>query len=399
MTAMTAMTFGRSALVDWPLDPAVTYLNHGTVGVTPRRVRDVQSRIREEIERQPSRALLRDMAEAGLGRRDGEPYRTRVAAHAVAAFLGARGDDLVFVDNVTAGVTAVLRSFPFERGDEIVLSDLAYGGVARAAMHVARERGAVIRTATMPFPRGGADFAEAYAHAVTARTRLAIVDHITAESALVLPLADIARHLRARGVAVLADGAHAPGAIAVDIPSLGVDWYAGNLHKWGWVPRSSGILWAAPERQGNLHALVPSWGLDRGFTAEFDWPGTRDPSAHLSAPAAIALMHEWGHEQIRAYNHQLAWTGARRLAERWQTVFETPEAMIGTMATVTMPASLGTSPADAQALRDALLFEDQIEVQVHSWRDRIHVRISAQIYNDMADIERLADAVGRRVVN
>ena len=383
-------------LREWPLDPSVTYLNHGTVGVTPRRVLAAQQQIRDEIERQPSRALLRELAEAGLGRQDGKPFRLRTAADAVASFLGASGADLVFVDNVTAGVTAVLRSFSFEPGDEILMSDLAYGGVARAAQQVARERHAAIRTATMPVPFRGADLTEAYEQAVTPKTRLAIVDHITAESALLLPLAGIAARLQGRGVAVLADGAHAPGAIAVDIPSLGVDWYAGNLHKWAWVPRSSGILWVAPERQTGLHALVPSWGLDRGFTTEFDWPGTRDPSAHLAAPAAIALFDEWGIDGIRAYNHELAWTGARLLAERWHSAFDTPEDLIGTMATVPVPDSLGSSPADAQALRDALLFEDGIEVQVHSWRDRIHVRISAQIYNELADIERLGDAIARR---
>ena len=390
------MIFGRSNLPEWPLDPAVTYLNHGTVGVTPRRVLAAQQQIRDEIERQPSRALLRDLAEAGLGRRDGQPFRMRVAAAAVAGFLGGRGDDLVFVDNVTAGATAVLRSFPFEPGDEILARDLGSGGVTRAALQIARERHAVIRTATMPYPFRALDIAEAYETAVSARTRVAIVDHITAESALVLPLADIAARLKARGVAVLADGAHAPGAIALDIPSLGVDWYSANLHKWGWVPRSSGILWASPHRQAGLHAIVPSWGLDRGFTTEFDWPGTRDPSPHLSAPTAIALFREWGFDEIRAHNHRLAWAGAQLLADRWQTPFDTPESMIGTMATVPLPESLGDSPEDAQVLRDALLFEDHIEVQLHAWRERLHVRISAQIYNELSDIERLADAVARR---
>ena len=121
-----------------------------------------------------------------------------------------------------------------------------------------------------------------------------MIDHITSQSALILPVAEIARQCHARGVAVLADGAHAPGAITFDIPALGVDWYVANLHKWMWTPRSSGILWAPPERHKDLHPAVISWGLDQGFTAEFDLPGPRDPSAHLAAPAAIAMMRELG---------------------------------------------------------------------------------------------------------
>src|SRR5690606_1258596 len=105
------------------------------------------------------------------------------------------------------------------------------------------------------------------------------------ESALVLPVAEIAEALHARGVAVIVDGAHAPGAIALDVPALGVDYYVANLHKWGWTPRSSGFLWTPLSRQNGLHPTVISWGLDQGYTAEFDLLGTRDPSAHLSAPA------------------------------------------------------------------------------------------------------------------
>ena len=200
----------------------------------------------------------------------------------------------------------------------------------------------------MPYPFRAERLVEAYAAAVGPRTRLAIVEHITAQSAVVFPLRETAARLRAQGVAVLADGAHAPGSIPVDIPSLGVDYYTANLHKWAWVPRSSAILWAAPDRQKDLRPAVISWGLDQGFKAEFDMIGTEDPSAHLSAPAAIALMREWGGpEAIQAYNHDLAWTGAQRLAERWQTAFDVPEAMVGTMATVPLPESAGSTPAEA----------------------------------------------------
>jgi isopenicillin-N epimerase len=390
--------FGRGGLRHWPLDPAITYLNHGTVGVTPRRVLDAQQSIRDLIERQPSRFLLRELTAVTVGQPRPDRPRLRAAADAVAAFIGARGDDVVFVDNATAGANAVLRSFPFMPGDEILLTDLGYGGVTRAAMFAARERGATVRVVEMPYPVTSAvELTKAYAAAIGPRTRLAIVDHITAESALVFPLADIAARLRAQGVAVLADGAHAPGSIPLNVSSLGVDWYVGNLHKWAWTPRSSGILWAAAHRQSGLHPLIISWGLDQGFSTEFDSPGTRDPSAHLSAPAALALLQECGVESVQHYNHSLAWSGAHRLADRWNTGFRTPEALVGTMATVMLPEALGSTSEDAARLRDALLFEDRIEVQVHAYRGRLHARISAQVYNDLSDVDRLAAAVERRV--
>jgi isopenicillin-N epimerase len=389
--------FGHAMLAHWTLDPACLYLNHGTVGVTPRRVLDAQQAIRDEIERQPSRFMLRELTAIDMGARNPGPPRMRAAAEVVGAFVGARGEDLAFVDNATTGVNAVLRSLTLRPGDEILLTDLGYGAVTNIARFVARERGASVKIVEIPYPlHDPGEVASAIAAAIGPRTRVAVVDHITSDTALLLPLAEIAARCRARGVPVLVDGAHAPGAIALDIPSLGVDWYVANLHKWAWVPRSSGILWAPLGRQAGLHPPVISWGLDQGFTAEFDLVGTRDPSAHLAAPAAIAFLRELGFDQVRAYNHELTWSAARLLAGRWGTTLGMPEGMVGTMATVPLPERFGAAHEEAARLRDALLFEDRIEVAISAARGRLWIRISAQIYNELSDYERLAEAVARR---
>jgi isopenicillin-N epimerase len=381
-------------LAHWAFDPEITYLNHGTVGAPPKRVLAAQQAIRDDIERQPSRYMLRELVDVGLGSLGMAPRRLETARAKVAEFLGARADDLVFVDNATTGVYVVLRALRLREGDEIVMSDHTYGGVVRAAKFVARECGAVIRTAELPYPvRDEGSVIEAFAGALGPRTKVAIVDHVTSESALVLPLAEIAARCRKANVPVLADGAHAPGALPVDIPALVVDWYSGNLHKWAYAPRSCGILWAAPGRQDNLHPPVVSWALDKGFPHEFDWLGTRDPSANLAAPEGIAFMRELGFDAVRAYNHALAWEAAETLTKRWRTDFVTPESMIGTMATFPLPARLGSDWKAAARLRDALLVEDKIEIQLHAWKERLWVRVSAQIYNDMADIERLGKAI------
>ena len=391
------MSYGRHLRGEWLLDRAITYLNHGTVGATPRRVLEAQRAIQDEVERQPSRFLLRELAAISSGHPTGGRPRMRIAADAVGAFVHADGDDVVFVDNATTGANAVLRAFPFEPGDDVLVSDLGYGGVTNAAVFAARERGAVVRTVALEPPFRADTIVDAFERAVGPRTRMAIVDHITADTALLLPLAAIAARLRRLGVAVLADGAHAPGSIALDVPSLGCDWYTANLHKWALVPRSSGFLWTSPERQAATHAPVISWGLDQGYTAEFDLVGTRDPSAHLAAPAAFAFIESLGGlTAMHAYMHELAWNGASLLAERWGTTLDTPRDLLGAMVTVMAPEYAGTTAADASALRDRLLFEEQIEVKVQAYRGRVHLRVSAQVYNDLADFEQLADAVARR---
>jgi len=376
--------FGKRWRDEWLLEPGAVYLNHGTVGAPPRRVLAAQQAIRDAIERHPARFLLRELTEVRVGGPRVEPPRMRAAAEAVAARFGARGEDLVFVDNATTGANAVLASFPLAAGDELLVTDLGYGGVTNAARNAARVRGARLVEASVPFPGATPERSlEAIAASLTPATRLALVDHVASESALVLPIAEIARLCRDRGVALLVDGAHAPGAIPLDIPAIGADYYVANLHKWAWTPRPCGILWAAPERRAGLHPTVISWGLDQDWTTEFDWLGTRDPSA-------------WGADAVRAWNHGLVWRAAQRLAGRWGVEFDTPEAMIGPMATLALPATLGGTREDAARLRDALLFEEGIEAQVHARDERLWTRLAAQIYNDLDDFDRLGEAVARR---
>jgi len=389
-------TFGHAMRSEWLLDPDVTYLNHGTVGATPRRVLSHQRAITDEIERQPARFMLRELAdEHGTMT---TPPRLRVAADAVAEFVGVAGEDLMFVDNITTGANAILRSFPFDQGDEIAVTNLGYGGVVNAARYMTRRIEGTLRTIELPQPGASRDsYVEAIATGLGEHTRVLIIDHLTPGSAMILPLAEITAVCHERGVLVLADGAHVPGNIAVDIDSFGVDWYVANLHKWAHAPRGCGILWAAPERQSMLHFPVVSWGRDRGFRDEFEHTPTTDPTSYLAAPEGIAMLREWGFDVCAAYMHGLAWEAAAMLTDRWGTTFEIPRHMVGTMVTVPLPGEAGATEADAEQVRLELLLEDRIEVPLFAWSGRLWARVSAQIYNDRADIDRLAGAVMRRI--
>ena len=396
-TIRSMPTFGHAMLEHWTLDPDCTYLNHGTVGVTPRRVLQRQQALRDEMERQPSQFMLRE-----LGFEHRAPWRSvsrlREASDQVAAFVGARGDDLVFVPNVTTGMNAVLQSFPLRPADEVVITDLAYGAIKYTAAFVCERAGAALRTVSIAYPvRDAGDIVASIVGAITPHTKLVVIDHMTAQTALIMPVAAVAAECHARGVPVLVDGAHVPGALALDIPALGVDFYSANMHKWALAPRGCGILWAAPDRQSMLHHPVVSWGHNRGFRDEFELTPTTDPTSFLAAPEGIATLREWGFETCLAYMHGLAREAADILAKEWDTSFEIPKTMTGSMVTVPLPESFGSTSEEAEQLRLALLVEDRIEVALHAWRGRLWTRVSAQVYNERADVERLAAAVARRM--
>ena len=158
-----------------------------------------QQAIRDQIERQPAAFLLRELWNFPGSPRS-TPTLLREAAAQVAAFVGGRGEDLVFVDNATTGINAVLRSLPLTPGDELILTDHAYGAIANTAAFVARASGAAVRTIPVPYPRFDPDaLVDRIAEAIGPHTRVVIVDHIAAESALVFPVAAIAERCHARG--------------------------------------------------------------------------------------------------------------------------------------------------------------------------------------------------------
>lgn len=394
MTSPSGWAFGAEARAHFALDPDVTYLNHGTVGCPPRLVLAEQRRLQDAIERQPARWLLRELAGVAGANVGSSKPRMRDAADRVAAHLGARGDDLVFVDNATTGANAVLRSFPLGPGDAIAVTSLGYGGVTNAAHAVARERGARVHTIPLPHPTDDADAViDAVRTGLAPDVRLAIVDHVVSDTGVVLPIAEIARVLQQRGVRLLVDGAHAPGSIPLELESLGADWVVGNLHKWAWAPRSCAILWVAPEHHATTHPPVTSWGFDQGLHAEFDLVGTRDPTPHLTAPFALDLLAEVGMARVQAWSHRLAWEGAHALADRWGTRVTVPEGMVGSMVAVPLPPALGSARADAIRVKDALLFDHRIEAHVGAREGRLHVRLAAHIHTDADDVARLGDAV------
>jgi isopenicillin-N epimerase len=376
----TLPAYGAALRGEWAFDPAVTYLNHGGYGATPNAVLAAQAEWRDHIERNPTGFLSREL-----------PALLRQAAGEVAAAVGAAGADLVFVENATAGINAVLRSVDLAPGDEILITGLTYPAIRNAARFIAERSGARLVEAPISLPVAGeVALIEAVAKHLSSRTRLAIIDHIASASALTLPVATLTRLAHEAGARVLIDGAHAPGQIALDVPSLGADWYVANLHKWYFAPRACGFLWAAPASQQGLHPLAISHGLGAGFDAEFDWTGTRDFTACLAAPVGIEFHQRLGGAALMARNTALCRAAAAFLAQSWGTELGAPADLYRAMATVRLPLTGEASPARALRVVRWLATRHRIEANASADNGALWLRIAAQAYNEMADYHRLA---------
>ncbi len=261
----------------WTLDPAVAYLNHGSFGACPTAILEKQSELRARMEREPVDFLVRDA-----------PRLLAEARGALGTFVGADPSDLAFVPNATAGINAVVRSLSFSPGDEILTTNHAYGACRKTLDYVASRTGARVVAADVPFPLGGEeDVVGPVLAAVTARTRLAVLDHVTSPTALVFPIERLVAELSARGVDTLVDGAHALGMVPLDLTRLGAAAYTANAHKWLCAPKSVAFLHVRRDRQRDIHPVSISHGYAGGearFRDEFDWTGTIDPTAALTYP-------------------------------------------------------------------------------------------------------------------
>jgi isopenicillin-N epimerase len=419
----------------WHIRPDTTYLNHGSYGPPPDAVRRARREWIDRLDEQPMDFFNRRFEAALVAARD-----------RLARFVGAAAENLVLVENATAGMNVVASSFPLDRGGEVLINDHEYGAVLRIWRRACQEAGAVLKTVELPLPFTTADeTVRAIFAAAGERTRLVIASHITSPTAVTLPIEAICREARRRGIAVAIDGPHAVAQLPLALDQLDCDFYAASCHKWLSAPFGSGFLYVAPRHQPHVRAPELSWGRVqptpvKTWSDEFVWTGTRDPSAYLSIPAAIEFLEHVGLENVRARTHWLARYARHRLVELTESLSENrrglstfvkfaeqkgtvplsadgsrigsqlepivPDdpAWYGAMAHVPLPPRRISAAADAATrvaidhavsnlLQHALWREFGIEVPIVDFGPRRYIRVSCHLYNDTKQIDRLVAAL------
>jgi isopenicillin-N epimerase len=363
------------------LDPEVVFLNHGSFGACPRPVFEVYQRLQLELERQPIEFLGR-RHDALLG-----DARSRLSQ-----YLNTNKDNLIFVPNATAGINTVARSLKLQADDEILTTNHEYGAVDKTWGYVSRHSSAKIARHHVSLPLTSAEeFVDSFWQAVTPRTRVISISHVTSPTALIFPVREICRRARALGILTIIDGAHAPGHIPIDLTALDADFYSGNCHKWLCAPKGAGFLYVHPQHHKWVDPLVIShgWTDDSTFVSRNEWQGTRDIAAFLSVPAAIEFQetHQW--DIVRQACHAFASETRQRIIGLYELdplSADTPD-WFGQM--VAVPVHDG----DMQTLKQRLYDDFHIEVPVFTWNGHNIIRVSFQGYNTRADADCLLDAL------
>ncbi|MFG0258382.1 MAG: aminotransferase class V-fold PLP-dependent enzyme [Phycisphaerales bacterium JB043] len=381
----------------WALDPSTLNLDHGAFGATPMPVRRAQQDILRRVDDNRTRFFIRDL----------EPLLEE-ARDALAHYVASDPGNIVWVPNATAGVSTVLRSLRFEAGDELLVLNHSYSACINAFEFIASQHGATMRTIDLPLPIASEqEVVDLILNAVSDRTRLLLLDHITSPTGLILPIEPIVRQLESRAVRVLVDGAHGPGMVPLELDALGASFYTGNCHKWICAPVGSAFLHVRED----LHdQILPMPISHRGhgvrtdksrLLVDFDWVGTDDVSPYLVVPHAI----EWGRscleggwDAIRAHNRALALEARRVLLDALGSEPIAPESMIGSLAAVRIPDGTPEPkpwPTYTDPTQRALYERHAIEVPIGHFPAPPHrtMRISAQLYNSVQQYETLARAL------
>ena len=382
------------------LDPKVTFLNHGSFGACPRPVFERYQAWQMKLERQPVAFL--DPARGLSG-------WLRDARVAMAGQVGVGPDSIVGLTNATEGLNIVAQSLRLAPGDEILTTDHEYAAIDKTFAYVARRSGARVVTVTIPLPLTDARaFTDTLVAGIAPRTRVLFLSHITSATALVFPITDIVAHARARGILTIIDGAHTPGHIALNLTALDADYYAGNCHKWLMAPKGAAFLYVRPELQSGINPLVIShgWTEDAGqpgtkgmfgntpFIDGLEMQGTRDPSAWLTVPDAIAFRAQHGWDKVALRCHDLVRDTAERVAAlTGLAALSSLEFCAPQMVAMPVPR------CDPMVLKLALLQDYGIEIPCFDWKDHTIVRLSVQGYNIQADMERLVQALAAILPN
>jgi len=376
----------------WSFDPDVIFLNHGSFGATPNLVMEEQNRIRAHLESDPVRFFEREAFDL-----------MNEANEKLSNFLNAESDGMTFCQNATSGVNTVLRSLILNQGDEIIIPNHSYQACWNAIDFVASRWGAKVIVVNLPFRcESEEEIIEPLLEAITSRSVLAMIDTVTSPTGLRMPFEKLVSEFQSRGVDVLLDAAHGPGLVPMDLMKLDAAWVTGNCHKWLCSPKGSAFLHIREDKKKETKPLTISHGHNADlspqekFRFEFDWQGTRDPSAILCIPKSIEVLQSMvsgGFDEIMEHNNTLALNARNLLCESLGTNPPTPNSMISAMATIDLPGTYsGGADIMGDPLHNRLLDEFDIQVPVFPWphHKMRYIRISTYLYNTIEEYEYLA---------
>ena len=319
-----------------------------------------------------------------------------VSRQALADYVNCDADDLVYVLNPSYAMNVVARNLPLQPGDEVLSTNMEYGACDRIFKYYTKQKGAIYRQQPITLPlTSKQQFIDDFFAGWNERTKAVFIGQITSSTALILPVKEIIDEAKRRGAITIVDGAHVAGHIALDLKALDADVYTGACHKWMLTPKGVSFLYVRKSLQKIMDPLVVSWGYesDKPSGSQFldyhQMIGTRDFSASLTVPAAIAFMKEHNWEKVSAVCKQLVLEWAPKFCALMNTQALCPL----TEEFVPQMFSIPVRTENPEALQRMLYQDYKIEIPVARLQQRFFIRYSINAFNSAEDLQALYTAM------
>ena len=365
------------------LDSDITFLNHGSFGACAKPVYEDLLNWQMQMEREPVKFFEDTIFDA-----------LKKSRQVLGKYINCPADDLVYFPNPTTALNAVARSINLNPGDEVLSTNHIYGALDRTWKYICNKNEAEFVKADIPFPIQSKDeFLNCFFKAVTSKTRVIFLSHITSMTAMIFPVEEVVKFSRDNNILSIIDGAHVPGHIPLDILTLSPDIYTGACHKWMCTPKGTSFLYVKKELQENIHPVVVSWGWESEnpgvskFLDWHEWQGTRDMSAFLTIPEAVKFMDDNDWPNVSRKCRELVIHTRNQLLNYLKISPPCPDDWLGQMASILLPFN------DAVEIKNALLNKYHIQVPIFTWEGKVYLRYSIQAYNSESDLEKLFSAV------
>jgi selenocysteine lyase/cysteine desulfurase len=308
----------------------------------------------------------------------------------LAAEFGCDPEEMAITRNASESLETLILGIDLQRGDEVVLTNQNYNRMITTWEQRARRDGIVVKQISFPLPATVADLVERFRRALTSRTRVIEVTHITNLSGQILPVRDIVRLAREHGVEVFVDGAHAFAHFPFRRDDLECDYYGTSLHKWLFAPIGTGFLYVRKEKQRKIWPLMAAPAAMDEDVRKYEEIGTHPAANHNAIASAVAFHQGIGGERKAARLRLLRDRWARRLlAADKRVVVPTPLNDTGSCGI----GLLHVEGVDTRALQSHLWQRHRIMTTpiVHPEFDGL--RVTPNVYTTLAEVDFFAERV------
>ncbi|CAF1346302.1 unnamed protein product [Adineta ricciae] len=356
-------SFGHSLLPLFALDPSYINMNHGSYGSAPKYVHEKLHEYQMKAEYNPDRWFRHEIQ-----------IEIKKLREKLSEYVSCDSDYIVILENASTGINTILKSLKFHFNQSILYYNIASSNNSKYRFIIKKKTEETLNKRE--------------------NVQLVVFDHISSIPAIRFDIEIIIKYFRQKGILTVVDGAHAIGAIPIDLKKLDPDFYVTNAHKWLYTHRSACLLYVKKDLQDLIHPIITSFGYLQSFQEDFFWLGTKDYSSYLTISDALDFRQSIANEkEIYSYMHQLAYQAGLLMAQIWNSsILTSNEKYLSAMNNVQLPFIINTSN-QTNNLYHKLINDYNIYLLMFEFDKKFYCRISAQIYMELNDYEKVANIV------